>query len=459
MNDTNDILFAGVGPKTVTVAEQPQLSEEDQPSMTGSSCEGSVDYMSSSEAASEPSKLEDKAETSAVSHEVSRGHSTVNSLKTEEEETHEAPKADFQVAPQLTQIESVQAAMPLFTDDTSDGSSVNPIQIESNTTSTTPVLATGIADSGDNMKKDGDVAEEIIDDELNQEQVIMFEVNSKSTQLDGDQATASGIPCSSSSANDLKKDDDMPEAKFQPGKFHVLEIAPHGGVSVTPGISRVSSVDDQEREQGGADVELCQRDFDLLQTDSQIKQRDGDHAFTPDTSCEDPTDDSGADGLKKEYLTAAVEDSNSHHQSCYVRDEEEETLEHEEGQAFSPTNSSYEAFTEDYDADDLQRGPKSTLEVKEAAFHHEQFHMREVIYNLSGGSQIRFNPVSTAFAILVLWGVSIWCMVQPEDANSTLIEWRGRLTELFTWFYIGTNPIFMVRGMYVECFTVDASRR
>ena len=81
----------------------------------------------------------------------------------------------------------------------------------------------------------------------------------------------------------------------------------------------------------------------------------------------------------------------------------------------------------------------------EAVNLHEQFHMREVVINLPGGSQIRFNPFSSLFAIVILWGLAIWCMVDPENASSTIIGWKARVTELFTWFYVGTNPAFMVR--------------
>jgi hypothetical protein len=72
------------------------------------------------------------------------------------------------------------------------------------------------------------------------------------------------------------------------------------------------------------------------------------------------------------------------------------------------------------------------------------FPMREVVIPI-GKSEIRFNPFASIFAIIFLWGISIWCMVSPEAAADTLGEWRGILTELFTWFYIGTNPAFMVR--------------
>eukprot|EP00934_Nitzschia_sp_Nitz4_P009058 Nitzschia sp. Nitz4//scaffold199_size41809//4067//6877//NITZ4_007444-RA/size41809-processed-gene-0.55-mRNA-1//-1//CDS//3329540543//9048//frame0 len=96
----------------------------------------------------------------------------------------------------------------------------------------------------------------------------------------------------------------------------------------------------------------------------------------------------------------------------------------------------------DDDENEDVKEKKPTLE--EAVLHHEQFNMREVVIHLPGGAQMRFNPLASAFATLLLWGLAIWCMVEPENASTTLIAWRGRIAELFTWFYIGTNPAFMV---------------
>ncbi len=81
------------------------------------------------------------------------------------------------------------------------------------------------------------------------------------------------------------------------------------------------------------------------------------------------------------------------------------------------------------------------------------FPMRYVVIPI-GNSEIRFNPFASIFAIIFLWGISIWCMVSPEAASDTLNEWRGILTELFTWFYIGTNPAFMVCRLYIRWYTL-----
>ena len=85
------------------------------------------------------------------------------------------------------------------------------------------------------------------------------------------------------------------------------------------------------------------------------------------------------------------------------------------------------------------------LTFEESVHHHELYNMREVVIHLPGGSQMRFNPCASLFAIAVLWGLAIWCMVDPKGASTNLINWRASVTELFTWFYVGTNPAFMVR--------------
>eukprot|EP00429_Kryptoperidinium_foliaceum_P020021 CAMPEP_0176047276 /NCGR_PEP_ID=MMETSP0120_2-20121206/23479_1 /TAXON_ID=160619 /ORGANISM="Kryptoperidinium foliaceum, Strain CCMP 1326" /LENGTH=827 /DNA_ID=CAMNT_0017380691 /DNA_START=109 /DNA_END=2592 /DNA_ORIENTATION=+ len=103
--------------------------------------------------------------------------------------------------------------------------------------------------------------------------------------------------------------------------------------------------------------------------------------------------------------------------------------------------------------DDLKKGlvgkPKDDMTFDEAVSHHEQFNMREIVVPLPGGGQMRFNPFSSLFAIAILWGLSIWCMVDPDNSSETIIAWKARVTELFTWFYVGTNPCFMAFMIWV----------
>eukprot|EP00980_Cylindrotheca_fusiformis_P001230 scaffold331_cov117-Cylindrotheca_fusiformis.AAC.8 len=85
---------------------------------------------------------------------------------------------------------------------------------------------------------------------------------------------------------------------------------------------------------------------------------------------------------------------------------------------------------------------KKTKEEQEVNLSYERFGMREVVIPL-GGSELRFNPLTSIFAIILLWGLSIWCMVEPVDSRVTLLEYRRQISDLFTWFYVGTNPAFM----------------
>ena len=76
---------------------------------------------------------------------------------------------------------------------------------------------------------------------------------------------------------------------------------------------------------------------------------------------------------------------------------------------------------------------------------HDEFPMRTFkIDNAEGKAVFLLNPVVSFIGMAILWGVSIWCMADPSGASSILIDGRYRLTQMFTWFYIGTNPAFMV---------------
>ena len=100
--------------------------------------------------------------------------------------------------------------------------------------------------------------------------------------------------------------------------------------------------------------------------------------------------------------------------------------------------------TKDYSYDDLKpEQPKDSL--MESDHHHEKFNMREVVLSIPGVAEIRFNPFVSLIATVLLWGLAVWCIVDPDSASSTLIDWRSGVADLFTWFYIGTNPAFMVR--------------
>lgn len=70
------------------------------------------------------------------------------------------------------------------------------------------------------------------------------------------------------------------------------------------------------------------------------------------------------------------------------------------------TASEGEEVDSSNDNDETLKKPEGAYD--EAVNLHEQFHMREVVINLPGGSQMRLNPFASLFAIVILWGLAIW---------------------------------------------------
>ena len=66
-----------------------------------------------------------------------------------------------------------------------------------------------------------------------------------------------------------------------------------------------------------------------------------------------------------------------------------------------------------------------------------------------------FNHVTSFIGIAFLWGLSTWCMVDPEGSKALLIEWRGNFAQYFSWFYIGTRPLFFFFIVYIAVFYGD----
>lgn len=50
---------------------------------------------------------------------------------------------------------------------------------------------------------------------------------------------------------------------------------------------------------------------------------------------------------------------------------------------------------------------------------------------------ISFNPAVTIIGLVPLWGLTIYCMVDPTMAKGTLSTWFSDVIDAFTWFYIG----------------------
>jgi hypothetical protein len=111
---------------------------------------------------------------------------------------------------------------------------------------------------------------------------------------------------------------------------------------------------------------------------------------------------------------------------------------------------------DDMDNDDDSSSEEQDLKKEEAAKlgetsamawdgEHDEFPMRTFkLTNAEGYPVFLLNPVTSFIGMAVLWGLSIWCMVDPLNASTILIEGRTRLSAMFTFFYVGTNPAFMV---------------
>lgn len=45
---------------------------------------------------------------------------------------------------------------------------------------------------------------------------------------------------------------------------------------------------------------------------------------------------------------------------------------------------------------------------------------------------ISFNPIASSMGVIALWGLSIWCMVNPQHALTSLLGARSTVTQYFT---------------------------
>ena len=60
------------------------------------------------------------------------------------------------------------------------------------------------------------------------------------------------------------------------------------------------------------------------------------------------------------------------------------------------------------------------------------------------GINIRLNPVVSFVSALIIWGFVVWCMTEPEVANTKMGEWKTWITHTFTWMYIGTQDVWFL---------------
>jgi choline-glycine betaine transporter len=80
----------------------------------------------------------------------------------------------------------------------------------------------------------------------------------------------------------------------------------------------------------------------------------------------------------------------------------------------------------------------------------KDYPIREFSFRFPLGNQdVSFNPVTSFLAMAVLWGMSIWCMLSPDDALAALQHVKSRTTYFFTWLFIGSRPLFVFFIFYV----------
>ncbi|CAB9508081.1 Glycine betaine/proline/choline/ectoine transporter VP1456 [Seminavis robusta] len=76
--------------------------------------------------------------------------------------------------------------------------------------------------------------------------------------------------------------------------------------------------------------------------------------------------------------------------------------------------------------------------------------MREWSFRLPFlASPIVMNPVTSMVGIIPLWAMTIWCMVEPENALEVLLKMRGKIALYFTWFVVITKPISFLFMMWI----------
>ena len=54
-----------------------------------------------------------------------------------------------------------------------------------------------------------------------------------------------------------------------------------------------------------------------------------------------------------------------------------------------------------------------------------------------GRFRIELNPVVTLLSIGLIWGLVIYCIVEPEKSLDTFIPINTWITKAWTWLYIG----------------------
>lgn len=58
--------------------------------------------------------------------------------------------------------------------------------------------------------------------------------------------------------------------------------------------------------------------------------------------------------------------------------------------------------------------------------------------------RFNFNPVVTVLSAIIIWSMVVWCIVYPEASLKQMSLWKDWITQTWTWFYIGTQNIWIV---------------
>ena len=102
----------------------------------------------------------------------------------------------------------------------------------------------------------------------------------------------------------------------------------------------------------------------------------------------------------------------------------------------------------DETSDDLKKMEPTNVDVSE--YDTEKYPLREFEIKFCGmADKIAFNPVVSLIGIVVLWGLSIWCMVDPSGSSEVLTDWRSNVTLSFTWLFMGSKCIFFFFLLFI----------
>ena len=76
--------------------------------------------------------------------------------------------------------------------------------------------------------------------------------------------------------------------------------------------------------------------------------------------------------------------------------------------------------------------------------------MKELVFNLPlNMGVIRLNYISSLMGCCILWGLAIWCIVEPDGALARMSIWRYLVSDAFCFFLIGTRIFFLFFAVYV----------